>query len=85
MLVGIRLPARQVDANNVVWRSGLQLGPLGLVDHVVGRRHYVLEAAGLSKLVVQRQERLELGHSGGGGYSTSRDARAPTGSGAGDP
>ena len=75
MLVGVGLPARQVDVDDVEGRAGEQGGALLDVDDVVGRSDEVLERPGHAEVVVEGAEGLEVGHlaadaiSGGGARS----------------
>jgi hypothetical protein len=63
---GVRVvPERQVDPHHVVRRAALELASLGRVDHVVGGRDDILQPAGSLEVVVERPERLDLGHEGG--------------------
>ena len=72
--VAVRVVAdRQVDPHHVVGRSGFELRPLLGVDHVIGRGHHVLEAAGSVQVVVQRPQRFDIGHAGAGGYRLGAD------------
>ncbi len=72
--IPVPVPLWEVDADDVVGRAGLERRPLLGIDHVVGRGNHVLEPAGPLGVVTQRQKRLDIGHRGGGGYSTRAEA-----------
>ena len=65
-------------ATTLYGRAGRQLGALLGVDHVVGRRDDVLEAAVLPEVVVQRAQGLDLGHGGAEATRPAVPSRAPT-------
>src|SRR5204863_5011728 len=54
--------ARQLEAHDVVRIARLQLGPLGLADHVVGWREHARGVGDASRVVAQTGEGNYLGH-----------------------
>jgi hypothetical protein len=75
--VTVRLALRQVDRDDVPRRASEQLGALRLIDHVVRRRDDVRERPGDSRFVVQRAQRLDIGHRLAPTLA-AREAGAPT-------
>ena len=53
---------RQVELDDVVRRAAGELGPLGIVDHVVGRGNDVRERSDLAEVVVERVNWTDLCH-----------------------
>ena len=53
---------RQVDLDDVVRRAAHELGSLGRVDHVIGRRRDRLQPADPREVVVKCVERFDVGH-----------------------
>ena len=62
--VDFPLPLGQVHGNHVLGGAAQQGRPLGVVDHVVGRSDDVGERPHDRLVVVQRPQRLDLGHGG---------------------
>ena len=55
----------EVDLDDVVGGAAQQLLPLGVVDHVVGRRRDVLQGADTGEVVVEGLQGLDVGHGRG--------------------
>ncbi len=64
LAVDVPIPLRQVHRHDVLGRALQQRRPLGVVDHVVGRGDDVGERPHHRLVVVQRPQRLDLGHGG---------------------
>src|SRR5205823_5904277 len=62
LLVAIVAALGKVDSDDVVGRAGFERDPLFGVYDVIGRRHDVLKAAGLLRVIAQRAEGFDLGH-----------------------